>query len=58
MGGVRHDDLEYIGFDLERLAEADHPYAEREMPPKHRIDSDYPVCWWTAGDGVRRSAAP
>lgn len=125
-GGVRHDDLVYVAFDLERFAAADHPeattedrallsalldeldaappsttaakaaatllrslkgnndergvlvdilglcsalettahrgyaerfvrYSDRALPSKRFVERAYPVCWWTAGDGVNRA---
>lgn len=31
-------------------------YSERNLPKRHFIDAPYPVCWWTARDGVNKEA--
>ena len=32
------------------------PYAERPLPPVHRIDWRYPVCWWRGRHGLNLEA--
>ena len=32
------------------------PAAERHLPPRRFTDRAYPVCWWTAADGVNTAA--
>ena len=32
------------------------PAAERHLPPRRFTDRAYPVCWWTAADGVNTTA--
>lgn len=29
---------------------------DRELPPAHKIDWSYPVCWWRGSDGVNKEA--
>jgi hypothetical protein len=31
-------------------------YFKREIPPEHKIDWTYPVCWWRGADGINQSA--
>ncbi len=30
--------------------------ADRKLPNRHYVDDGYPVCWWTASDGVNAKA--
>jgi hypothetical protein len=32
------------------------PYSQRSLPPRRFIFGRYPICWWTAGDGVNTVA--
>jgi hypothetical protein len=31
-------------------------YNDRVLPPVHKIDWTYPVCWWTGKDGINQKA--
>ena len=31
-------------------------YQDRAIPNRHYIEDPYPICWWTAADGINRSA--
>jgi hypothetical protein len=61
-GGTGRDDVVYVAFDLEQFArypgyaKAFIAYSQRKYLARRHVFWHYPICWWTAADGINTDA--